>query len=489
MVTVLEYWGGAPQELVDVPDGIRSAFQLPAIPLESVAAWSGGQAEDRATGEGSDSEATGAEPAPAKDALDPSLQKRLKAVDDWVRLERDLPQDVARELRSTVVRAVMGQIPWVNPVMKTVPASKTKRIANQASTISIEGAKESLGAGVQPLHRFTRDDPTAVFFKALLLLASGRTQGTERARIRLDSLASELAPKAQAVIIEELQFDDRSLEATMMMLLEGASACGMLTSGSTLQEQVNALFWDGTRETRGDRAWRHPQWIDLEETHLRERPAVVAVLKEAVGTAQGSGAVHAIDFIRVKALLKQATKRRSEGTLGDLPDWARKAARPLERLQAVLEPQLALFRDHIRSIRLLVPRGTSYSETVAAVTGATSAGQPFGLVLVPGHEVLSMVHARNKEAASFDFRGVEALERSLERLGDGSVVDPLAVMGTDFGAEPPKILEYLEFSSEWIQKGLRRAEAEGADATSDLDQMIQDAVERWADLASPEGRD
>ena len=75
------------------------------------------------------------------------------------------------------------------------------------------------------------------------------------------------------------------------------------------------------------------------------------------------------------------------------------------------------------------------------------------------------------------------------RLGDGSVVDPLAVMGTDFGAEPPKILEYLEFSSEWIQKGLRRAEAEGADATSDLDQMIQDAVERWADLASPEGRD
>lgn len=487
MVTVLEYWGGAPQELVDVPDGIRSAFQLPEIPLDSVAAWSGSPAEGKVSGERSDDEASGAESDPAREALDPSLKKRLKAIDDWVRLERDLPQDVARELRSIVVRAVMGQISWVNPVMKVVPASRTKRIANQASTISIEGAKESLGAGVQPLHRFKRDDPTAVFFKALLLMATGKAREAERARIRLDSLASELAPKAQLAIIEELQFDDPLLEAVMMMLLDGASVCGKLASGSTLLDQVNALFWDGTRDDRGDRPWRLPQWIELEEEHLRERPAVVALLKEAVGTAQGSGAVHAIDFIRVKALLKQAIKKRREGTLGDPPDWAKKAARPLERLRAVLEDQVVHFQDHIRLIRVLVPRGTSYKDTVDAIAGATSAGQSFGLVLVPSREMLSTVHERNKEAASLDFRSVEALERSIERLGDSSVGDTLAVIGADFGDGPPRILEYLKFSDEWILKGQHRAEAEGAHAASDLDHRIQATVERWEALAGAEG--
>lgn len=128
---------------------------------------------------------------------------------------------------------------------------------------------------------------------------------------RLDAMAADAVPKARARLLGTLEYSDEPMIEAARSLIIGALVCGHITSTARDVDLIRAVAWRGD-PTRGDGDSRHPQWVDAYRAYVIERNGAVERFLGGVGTAQGAGAVHALDTVRLTRIVKAARAQLQE---------------------------------------------------------------------------------------------------------------------------------------------------------------------------------
>ncbi|WP_335335648.1 protein DpdH [Mycolicibacterium neoaurum] len=459
--SLLTFWGRGGTEQIDA--GVLTAFSHPPIPSDLF---------DRTTPEVK--VAPRRDDQSREDALPRSLQKQLDDIDAWS-TGRPLLQTLAQDLRTMVREALLAGIDWFDIVIKD-PDKQTldRAVPNTSRTISIDGANENLVG--EPIVRLPRDARTATMFKGLVLIKAGHWQRAGEALPRLDAVVGAHVDEAKRRILSYLAVTDEKLTQASASLIRGAAACGQLPAKAKDLDYVNAALWQDPSGQRPDSAARSPAWNTAYHAYVAERGAVVAYLLRGVGAAQGAGAVHAVDSPRLKEIIRKAKVLAASDVDLAVPEWCAKSHRKLRDLTRTTNMQVEHWQGLIDRIRVHLPIGASYNETVDAIADATKAGQSHGFVRV--REDLAAVTALNDSARSWDAAAVATVEKLLESAVAQSGLQQLITLGTVAGADLPTIADYLEYSSRWIESGIASAESDTGTA-ADVDEQLKEIVLKW----------
>lgn len=468
---ILEFWGG--NGTAHLNPEIYPAFSLEPLKLPFL------DGPDVVPDGASDSAESAKQPSKRPDDISPSLQKQLDAVVSWS-TGKDLPQGVARDLRGIIRDAILSRLEWIDLSVKEPDgASIDKAIPGGtriSQTVSIEGASESLARDVAPLVRMARTASNAVFFNGLLLFKAGLAQRAGDAIVRLDALADAHAHEARNKIVDSLQFAPNWQIGAAVSLIRGAALCGALAPNPKLADYMRAALWQGTAGSRRDRSTRIPQWIQGESSYLAERRSAVVRLTESVGVSQGSGAVHAVDDVRLRNIVREAVRVLDVDAQFDMPNWCSSSERRLQSLVDLIPTQLDAWKRHVARIRQHLPVGTSYLDTVDAIAAATRDGKDSGLVMARD---LRRVEELNETARQWDASGIAMMERLAERATDQHGHALFSIVGTDTGSDSTLIADYLDESAAWIDAGLRLAESRASVQALDLDKEIEHVLDKW----------
>lgn len=468
---LVTFWGDVGAERIS--DDALTAFSHPAVPAEVY---------DRTMTDDSPSDTPadrgGARPSPTggtADDLPRSLQRTLDEIDAWAN-GRVLPQGIAADLRSIYRDALLARIDWFDTVIKDPDTSTLLRaVPNNARSVSIEGATENLAFGIEPLLRLERSARMAVTFKGLLLLKAGYPSRAGSALPRVDAVVAERVDEAKRRILRELDVADDALAAAAASLIRGAIACGVLPSRATDLDLVSACLWRDA-SPRPDGASRSPDWLTAYHNYVAARGEAINHLLEGLGAAQGTqGAVHAIDFRRFSAITRKARELANGDSDPVVPDWCRDADQKLRALTRLGARQIAHWQALVDRVRLHVPEGSSYLDTVDAIVAAVRDGQAQGLVRVPNLQVLE---SKNQAARTLDQRSVADVERVIAATAGASGGDLAGAVGAVIGGDLQAIADYLEYSAGWVTAGIAQAENSGG-TVADVDALIDDAIAVW----------
>ncbi|MGY1680617.1 protein DpdH [Geodermatophilus sp. SYSU D01176] len=466
--SLLTFWGNVGRE--SISDEILTAFSHPSLPADLF--------RERPT-----------DPAPgpvttAPGDLPPSVRSQLDGIDSWLN-GTDLRQSLAAELRAIVRDRLLARIDWFDPAIKEPDATTVnKAIPNNMRSISIIGASENL-AGVVPIMRLPRDARTAMMFRGLILIKAGFWQRAGDALPRLDAAVASHVQEAKIRIQRAMAVDDASLAQVAASLIRGAAASGGLPAKPKELDFANAIFWQSSTGQRSDEASRSPGWRTAYREYTAERGAVIDHFLRGIGVAQGTGAVHAVDYQRLSAIIRTARKLITDGAELDIPNWSTKAHRRLAFLEQACHAQLSHWQELVDRIRVDVPQGTTVNETVTAIIDAVKAGQSYGFVKV---SPLADLQARNEAAAQWDQSVVSSMERLLDTAKAESGLALLSLVGAPVGADLQAMAGYLAYSRQWIEAGIADAESDSG-AVSDLDDQIRDVVETWSRILEEEATD
>lgn len=474
-MSVFQFWGDRTPR---VRTEIYSAFSLPPADVESEAKVEVSSENQRAAVE----PATTGTPK-----IRESLRRQLSDVDEWSKGSQ-LPQAVARDIRNMVRAALVADLDWSDPVMKNPPANVLRAAApdgNQlARTVSIEGSPENLPQSVESIVRFERNPKTASFFQSLLRFKDSGGQEAAEALIRLRSIADDRRPEVIARVIRAADYEEEQLTAAASSLIAGAALCGQLPPKPKLKEAVAAMLWSGKGFRRLD-STRTSRWIETEASYIAERQTAVEHLRAALGASQGAGAVHAVDDLRVRVVAGAALKRMVDLDASDVPTWCRTAERARRMLEAHIPMQLAAWNTILGEVREQVPHEASYSLTVDAVTAATNVGQALGFVKA----TLADVDTANRLAKQYDFGAVTRMEASLT-AADSLLPNELAsIVGSVNADQVLAIRNYLQWTSGWLDAGLADAEGRARVGAIDVDNDIENTLERWSGVLIAEGNE
>jgi len=466
---LVTFWGSVGTQ--PISDAILEAFSHPPV-LPSVYA----PAEaDRPGGEEPTSR-----PNRSVDGLPRSVQSKLDFVDAWSE-GKPLPQSLANELRAVIREALLARIDWFDPVTKEPDAATiTRAVQVGARTVSIEGASENLALGAAPLIRLERSARMAVTFKGLVMMMEGFPERAGDALPRLDGLVAPAVSAAKARIVTELGVSEGELVGATASLIRGALACGIVSPKSDL-DRVSMSLWSETIR-RGDVDSRSVEWTSAYQAYVESRAAVIERLLGGVGAAQGTGAVHAIDFTRFAAIGRKAEKLALGDSEYDVPDWCRESEQKLKALTRLGSRQLAHWQSLLDRVRIHLPHG-SFTDTIDAITAAVRDGQTEGLVMVND---LAGLTARNDAARALDSKSVGEVEKLLATASSASGLNLTRLVGTNAGADLQAIADYLEFSARWVAAGLRQAENSGGTA-ADVDEMLESVLADWFEITGGEG--
>jgi hypothetical protein len=470
--TLSEFWGDL--GTASISPGVYEAFSMEPLSKYFF-------------GEPKEPESTG--PTNTPDPLTPapgfprSLQKTLDDVDAWS-AGKTLPQSIANEIRSILREALISRLVWIDPVIKE-PDTPTidKAIPKGARTISIEGANESLALAVAPLVRIERSAKNARFIQGLLQQKAGYPKGTGDALAWLDALADSHVITLERRIVETLESTDDLLVHAAVSLIRGAALCGALPAKPKTVDLVNAALWQGAADTRQDASIRTAQWRETERSYLGLRGEAVLRFRAAVGVAQGTGAVHAVDDVRLRGIIKRAARELESAERPTPPNWCLQSEKKLQFLEQLIPSQMDLLRQYIERVRLLVPDGVSFIETVDAVSAAAKDGRESGYVPVAD---LGKLDRSNADARQLEFSAVSRVEKLLQVSRQASGLDLLAAAGTDMGPHIAPITQYLEDSTTWVEGGLSVAEAKNRGTAIDIDLEIARVVDFWSAVVSEE---
>lgn len=412
-----------------------------------------------------------------------SLQKTLDDVDAWS-AGKAMPQSIANEIRAIIREALISRLVWIDPVIKE-PDTPTidKAIPKGARTISIAGANESLALAIPPLVKIERLAKNARYIQGLLQQKAGYPKGTGDALAWLDALADRHVSALKVRIIETLESTDDLLVRAAVSLIRGAALCGALPAKAKTVDIVNAVLWQGATDTRQDALIRTTQWREVERSYLGLRAEAVLRFKAAVGVAQGTGAVHAVDDVRLRKIIKRAVRELESMERPDPPSWCVQSEKKRQFLEQLIPSQLDSCRQYIDRVRLLVPDGVSFVETVDAVSAAAKDGRESGYVPVSD---LGKLDRDNANARQLEFAAVSRVEKLLQSSQSASGLDLLAIVGTDTGPHISPITQYLENSARWIEDGLSVAEAKNRGISVDIDLEIARVVDLWTAIVSEE---
>ena len=466
--SMLAFWGKAGTR--PIPDAVFTTFGLDPI----------------ASGDGSDvveePESTARDEAAQRataDGLPKSVQRQLEAIEDWSAKDKTLPQDIARVIRSLVREADLARAEWFAPAIKSPDAEAIKRaVPDNARSISIEGAQEGIGQGVEPIVRLERTARNAVLLQGLILIQSGFADLSGDALARLDAMAVGAVPTARARILAAMEYDEVAMVAAARSLIIGALASGHIASTARDVDLIRAVAWRGDM-AREDVASRHPQWADSHRAYMAERGAAVERFLGGIGAAQGAGGVHALDSVRLTKLVKAARSQLDELPTS-VPTWCADAHRKLSILVQVAPAQISYWSDLVRRVRRLLPESESYIDTVDAVVLAAREGQAQGLVKVKD---LPALEQANEAARRLDARGLTEVEKALAGAMGQDGVALARHLGPSVGRDLKLIAEYLEETERWIESGISDAEIDPG-AKIDIDEAIDGQVTRWLNILS-----
>lgn len=462
--TLVNFWGNAGMD--DVHEGVLRAFSHPPLPALEL----GDQRGERTAG--------GEEGDRPRDGLPRSVQTQLDQIDRWSQGEV-LPQAIADDMRKILREAILTRIDWSDFVIRE-PDSPTlaKAVPEGARGVSIEGARENIIRGVEPVLHVARSARNATTFKGLVLIKEGFPRRAGDALPRLDGIVNECLSVARKRIIAELEVDDDSLVAGAASLIRGAAACGVLPDRPKDIDYVNASLWQDLSPRR-DADSRAPEWLTAYDEYLAARAPAVQRFTYGVGAAQGNGAVHAIDIQRLSKLIRRARDLANSDQEISAPSWCADANRRLKTLVRASRRQAEHWQTLLRRARGHLPEGTTWIETVDAITDAIRVGKDLGFVRVAN---LAAVAELNEAARSWNAASIVDVERLLSGVDAATSPEALSrVVGVQVGNDLPRITEYLQSSAQWIDAGLRLAEDPG-DSPSDIATRLEATTRRWSEI-------
>lgn len=347
--------------------------------------------------------------------------------------------------------------------------------------MSIDGAREGIAKAVQAPIRFERTPANARFFEELIRLQAGSTDGTLQARLRLDRLADRYAPLAQRAALAGAGRTDDELTEALRVSLAGAACRGIAVPGDNPAALLSAALQHESNR-RGDVEIRSPLWARLDEDHAGQRATMVTEIRNALGVAQGtSGAVQTIDAVRAVRLVRAAARSWTLAATDARPSWCLEAAKTLGPLEASVDDQIERMRNLVREIRLRLPRGTGFADTIKAVQQAIEIGEHRGFVR---HDDLPGLKHRNASAATANSRDLDTLENDLAALVDDAPYERrLAVAARDRGPGLAAMRTFLIENERWIDVSLTTAEDQTPDhAAVDLVARVNTVVTQWQAL-------
>ncbi|WP_020388783.1 protein DpdH [Kribbella catacumbae] len=425
----------------------------------------------------------GPDPAPGPDpqTLPPAVVAKLDSIEKWSTGSANLAPALAGELRGTVREALLARLDWFDPVIKDPDSGALKKaLPNNAAGVSIEGATENI-QNTNPVIVVPRNARMGQMFSGLVLLNARFPERAGEALPRLDALVAPAVDELRQRIVGVLEIDDASLIEAAASLLSGAAYCGRVPSAPKDVDLLNALLWSDTSHVRADAAVRRPDWMAAYSNYVNARVAVVERFLAGSGAAQGiNGGVHVLDVNRLVPLAQVAWKKAKAGGTPILPAWCKSFDLQANALRRAAVPQIAHWQGLVDRVRVHMPHGVSYVETVDAIIEATNAGGDLGLVKVNN---LTQVPGINAAARELDASSIVSVERLLAAIESAEGEARLALVGNEVGADLDRIVEFLESSAEWVTAGLAQAETEG-DAATDLDASLADAVATWFEIVN-----
>ncbi|UBV22728.1 ATP-binding protein [Mycolicibacterium fortuitum] len=486
---LLEYWGDAPDHLVNLDPTIHETFQLLELDLnEKPYVPPTDTGEKRDTTEGTKGRGS------SGSKISPGTARIFSEVDDWAAGRHPLSQNISGKVRRIVAHAVLNRSLWDAP-LSAEPDAELKRRAwpVNSTVVSIEGADaEGLPGTKDAPIRFARSPENSVFFKGLIAADAGLpgANAANKSMRRLAQIAEKYAPVAQTQVVRARNSEDDTLLAWITASLLGGALCGRAWPIMNEDQLVAVVFDDGSDWVLRDTSIRPEAWVKVANEHRKARGEMVAELRRVVGIQRGtSGATRMIDGARVLPLVRQAAKAWVWQPPNTMPPKLKTtvSGSGLPQITQLAAIHIANLRQINETLARLLPEGTALSETIDAVESAFEQAQNVGLGPLT---ITDPAEFRNRlnELRGLDSRSVARLRKDLQAVdrADGDDARALAELNAaavDRGPDLPAILDFLTTCDEWLSARLdepSRASNVGATAA----QKVQDLIARWRKAVS-----
>ena len=472
--TFLEFWGDAPETVVNLPKAMHEAFEIRLLNVAELKRKSRGPKKRprrlirncRLT------------------HLPPSVRQAIEHVEAWAAGEARLNQNTASSIREIIRNAVVERCAWNTPLMPE-PTSETLRRAWPvgSAVVSIEGAygqREETGAA--PI-RFRPSPENAVFFEGLLLRTKAKqVQAGAKAWRRLAGYAERYQGRLQQQVIGREFLADDLLALGMQASLIGATLAGKALPDMSDAELLAVVFDDGASWDRGDAAACADSWQAALRKHRAARPELVNGLRSGLGVSRGvRGGVRMLDAARALPLLRATVKSWRWETPAETPPWISKAVSGFAQWDSLLDAQITAMRDLLADVRRFLPRGTSLTETIEAVSTAVREAREAGADQT-GPEKYKQLQDLITEAKQRDWRAPDRLENDLAAAGDPDQPDRARVTAAarDRGSDLSVIRQFLVVSDDWLTSALNAARMRQSGAQQAAEAQVKELLGQWA---------
>ena len=349
--TFLEFWGDAPETVVNLPKAMHEAFEIRLLNVAELKRKPRGPKKAQHDGLIRNCRT---------DPLPPSVRQAIEHVEAWAAGEARLNQNTASSIREIIRNAVVQRCAWNTPLMPE-PTSETLRRAWPvgSAVVSIEGAygqREETGAA--PI-RFLPSPENAVFFQGLLLRTKAKqAQAGAKAWRRLAGYAERYQGRLQQQVIGREFLADDLLALGMQASLIGATLAGKALPDMSDAELLAVVFDDGASWDRGDAASCADSWQAALRKHRAARPELVNGLRSGLGVSRGvRGGVRMLDAARALPVLRVTVKSWRWETPAETPPWISKAVSGFAQWDSLLDAQITAMRDLSRGCAPVPPEG------------------------------------------------------------------------------------------------------------------------------------
>lgn len=475
---LLEFWADAPDQLVNLSQGIGEAFSLPELDVDGRGAGPGRSLPAGGTSQS----AIALVDAPQTPRVPPALQRKLDVVEDWAASGSRLTTEVATIVRTMVSRSVHYREDWLTPPIKPIGVGDAEGAGwtVKANTVSIEDASaEALNKSAAIT--LARNPRNGEFFKSLVRVHAQDTDGMRpQDVVRLASTAETYRAILRERVALNAEHSDRDLVAGLRVSLLGAALAGQVVPGMPIDTLYAAAFDKGQSWARPDISSRTETWMKRLETHLQHRAGLVEALLNSLGIGQGAtGAVHVIDAARAVALVKEAAQQWDLSSI-ELPAWAKDAANPLRAgWDVAVRGQLQELTTIVHEIRELFPKSSGPGDRlVQQVSTALQMANAEGITGPQGPEL----EMRAVAVAEADWNTVSVLEKELSRIADNQeqpAESLVAVVAAPRSPHLREMREYLKTADALLDTALAAAQMQTQNAVSDAADQLAGLLVEW----------
>jgi hypothetical protein len=487
-VTLLEFWGNAPTQVVNLDPVLHGAFQIGELATDSAAEVQVVNAQHHVALPRSQYEV----PRTAdSDALSPGTKKALADIEAWAVRETSLPQALANDLRRMVRDVIVRRCQWMDPLMPEPTADVLRKAWPAKSTVvSIQDAiGEGLDTANTPI-RFARTNANAAFFQGILKAAAGVLEGNAAHVRRLNEIGDKYESHLKRAVLQVRGTNDNQLAVALRASLLGAALAGRAAPGLPEAELLAAALDDGGSWARADNEIRTGQWTKAWERHAVGRAELIRGICDGIGIAQGTrGGVSMIDAVRALPLLRGAAKSWTwQAPEQEAPAWAKKAIARLGEWDDLVYRQVDALQQHLSKLRLFLPQGVSGRDTVLGVEAALDAALKAGIA----PQDIERVRQDIKQAQAYDWAAVRGLEQDLARVQTaehGSTAYRRYVIiaaTTDRGPDLGAALGFLQSSNTWMSERLEVARMRESTNGENTLRQVDALLARWASIVSVE---